>query len=602
MIAEILALCIRHNKEIEGITFRDIRNLLNQFADDMDIFSINSEKSIRAILEELDKFKYQSGFTVSYDKTTLYRIGSLRHSSAQLYNMSQYSWSNQDINVLGVVIAHEDIVQKNYEPILGKVQSVLKSWQNRGISLLAKVQVVNTMVASLFVYKMMVLPIIPDNVVKKCQAMIREYIWGGKKSKIAYNILQNSKENGGLRLVNLRNKDIALKSTWPQILDTEQHYASLVYQILRCSKLKENIWRCSIHPTDVSLLKIREPFWSDVLKSWSEYNYYHNRRIENQYIWYNSNIKVAGKMIMWADCYVKGLTYVHQLFEDQEFKSYDVVMDEFGLSKLRYNSLKVAVPKTWKTFFENTPKTCYHPIPPHTYDLAIHVYGSTFSRRVYDYMLDDAMIIHRKYIKWRTCLGASYDDSLLEFSNRFKHIYQCTNIAKYRSFQYRILQRAIVTNIHLEKWNILQTSNCTFCGQEPESLIHLFCTCPYIHDLWTQIKGFLSEKCRGKRIELSPTTIVMNSLTTPPRHIVNFICIIVKQYIYCQRCFKKSVTFNDVRSKILHVERVEKYIAMRNDKMHIHERKWGTYRSNEANVKNALQNYIHGYINQNMNV
>ena len=45
-----------------------------------------TEKSIKTIYEELDRFKYQSGFTVSYEKTTLYRIGSLRHSDAERYD------------------------------------------------------------------------------------------------------------------------------------------------------------------------------------------------------------------------------------------------------------------------------------------------------------------------------------------------------------------------------------------------------------------------------------------------------------------------------------------------------------------------------------
>ena len=34
-----------------------------------------------------------------------------------------------------------------------KVRSILNSWKNRGLSLLGKVQVVNSLVASLFVYK-----------------------------------------------------------------------------------------------------------------------------------------------------------------------------------------------------------------------------------------------------------------------------------------------------------------------------------------------------------------------------------------------------------------------------------------------------------------
>ena len=145
VIAEILALSLRHNQEIEGITFNDIRNLLNQFADDMDIFSINKEKSIRNIFQELESFKSQSGFTVSYEKTTLYRIGSLRHSDAQLYNMSEYVWSNRDITVLGVTIAHEDLIEKNYAPLMQKVSNTLNSWQNRGLSLKGKIQVVNTL-------------------------------------------------------------------------------------------------------------------------------------------------------------------------------------------------------------------------------------------------------------------------------------------------------------------------------------------------------------------------------------------------------------------------------------------------------------------------
>ena len=90
VIAEILTLSIRHNDAIEGITIREIRNLLNQFADDMDIFSKATEQSLREIHKELNNFYYQSGFTVSYDKTTLYRIGSLIHSNVQMYNLEHF--------------------------------------------------------------------------------------------------------------------------------------------------------------------------------------------------------------------------------------------------------------------------------------------------------------------------------------------------------------------------------------------------------------------------------------------------------------------------------------------------------------------------------
>ena len=94
-----------------------------------------------------------------------------------MYDLDTFVWSNEDINVLGVTIAHEDVVNKNYDNVLGKVKATLNAWYNRGLSLLAKVQVVNTLVASLFVYKMMVLPIIPKQVVKKIDNLIREFLF-----------------------------------------------------------------------------------------------------------------------------------------------------------------------------------------------------------------------------------------------------------------------------------------------------------------------------------------------------------------------------------------------------------------------------------------
>ena len=171
VIAEILALALRENKEIDAITVQDIRNLLNQFADDMDICSFANKKSLTAIFNQLESFRLQSGFQLSYDKTTLYRIGSLKHSSAKLYEISQVKWSNQDIQVLGVTIAHEDIVNKNYQNIVEKSKHILNSWKNRGFCLLGKVQVVNTLIASLFVHKMMVLPTIPMSIVKNMDNM-----------------------------------------------------------------------------------------------------------------------------------------------------------------------------------------------------------------------------------------------------------------------------------------------------------------------------------------------------------------------------------------------------------------------------------------------
>ena len=572
VIAETLAISLRDNKEIEGLTIGQIRNLLNQFADDMDIFSKASEQSIRAICTELDQFHYHSGFNVSYDKTTLYRIGSLRHSSAQLYGLTEYAWSNTDIKVLGVIVTHEDLVEKNYNCLHEKVKKTLNAWYNRGLTLLGKVQVVNTLIASLFVYKMMVLPIIPNYIVKQVDNQIRDFLWDKKKSKIAYNILQNPKDQGGLNLVNLVNKDKSLKATWPKILHEEQEYASLVYRSMRVSALGEDIWRCRISKQDVQKLGIDTPFWEDVLSSWSEYNYYKDFRIENQIIWYNSQIRIRNKPFMWKDALSKGLKYVHQLFLQGSFKTDQQMIEQFGLTKLRYNGLKMAIPQDWKNFFLTTNPLTYTPVSPHNYDTALYTEG--LASKVYRYISNDVMLIHTKYIKWYQDLGQLPADGIVDYGKEHLNIFKTTNVSKFRSFQYRLLQRAIVTNVHLQKWGITPDDKCYYCEQHKETLIHLFYSCPSVQQFWRKLLNYIKETFELKDYSDQAKDIIMNTIATPRRHIANFVCLIAKQFIYRQRCLKSSLSLQAFREQLNHVENIEKYIAIKNGKERIHYKKW----------------------------
>ena len=574
VIAEILAIALRENQEIDGVMISFIKHLLNQFADDMDIFSECNKKSLLSIFEELKRFQSQSGFTVSYDKTTLYRIGSLRHSNAKLYDIDQFKWSNEDITVLGVTIAHEDLIEKNYGDIVQKVKTVLGAWHNRGLTLLGKVQVVNTLVASLFVYKMSVLPQIPEGIVKNVDNIVRQFLWNGKKAKIAYAILQNPKKDGGLNLVNLKKKDKSLKATWPQTLKNEEDYSTLVYKILHCSRIGEDIWRCSLSPADVNSLRIDNNFWRDVLLAWSEYNFYNDRRIDNQLIWYNSEIRIQSKVVLWLDAYEKGLKYVYQLFEGGNFKSHAMIKSEYGLSEIRYNSLKVAIPKEWKDFFKSGLMGAFLPVPPHNYDLACNLYGKSFSRRVYRYLADDVMLVHNKYLKWIQEIGTDFCEGICDFGIQHTMLYKVTNITKYRSFQYRLLQRGLVTNIQMKKWGMITSDLCSFCQDHPETLVHLFFECPKIQSLWQEVLDYCRSRFKVHDMSLNAGSIIKNQLVKKASHVVNFVCLVTKQYIYRQRCIAQNINITELKAIFSHIESIEKYVAIKNEKLNHHLKKW----------------------------
>ena len=54
--------------------------------------------------------------------------------------------------------------------------------------------------------------------------MIRDFLWNGKKAKLALKILQNPKKEGGLNLVNFTLKEKALKSLSRTVYRTIKMY------------------------------------------------------------------------------------------------------------------------------------------------------------------------------------------------------------------------------------------------------------------------------------------------------------------------------------------------------------------------------------------
>ena len=133
---------------------------------------------------------------------------------------------------------------------------------------------------------------------------------------------------------------------------------------------------------------------------------------------------------------------------------------EYGLSKMRFNSLKAAVPPEMKLFFITTSPITYRPTPPHNYDLLHH--SKSVTRIIYRYFTRDELRVHGKYIKWIQELGPQFCDGFLDFVKKHMNIYRGTNVAKLRSFQYRLLQRGLVTNVQLSKWGIKSNCLCYF--------------------------------------------------------------------------------------------------------------------------------------------
>ena len=75
---------------------------------------------------------------------------------------------------------------------------------------------------------------------------------------------------------------------------------------------------------------------------------------------------------------------------------------------------------------------------------------------------------------------------------------------------------------------------------------------------------------------------------------INLLCLFTKQYIYKQRCLNKQISFAELGASFRNMEKIEKYIATKNGKTNIHNKKWKLQDSFEENRSDhSYSEFIH---------
>ena len=100
-----------------------------------------------------------------------------------------------------------------------------------------------------------------------------------------------------------------------------------------------------------------------------------------------------------------------------------------------------------------------------------------------------------------------------------------------------------MTNVQLFKWGMRQDNMCSFCSLEVETMSHLFYHCTIVKELWSKIIDFAQEKYMSPIWDLSVKNVILDSVVQPRSHLMNFLCLMTKQFIYKQRCLKQELHF-----------------------------------------------------------
>ena len=114
-------------------------------------------------------------------------------------------------------------MEANYNKKLLKVRNCLSGWEYRCLSFLGKIVVLKSLIASQLVYILSPLPT-KHATLDEINNMFYDFLWSGRGDKIKRDVMISDYKNGGLRMIDIKSFNKALKSTWvKKYLDNNNH-------------------------------------------------------------------------------------------------------------------------------------------------------------------------------------------------------------------------------------------------------------------------------------------------------------------------------------------------------------------------------------------
>ncbi len=423
---------------------------------------------------------------------------------------------------------------------------------------------------------MNVLPFLSDSNAKDIQALLADFLWEGKPPPIAHNVMISDYEKGGARMIDVSCKERAIKATWAVRIynNYEASWVKLAYEHLG-PKLGPLIWKCNISAKDVPNLSISNAFWNDVLISWCSYHFHEpstKPEVKNQVLWMNSFLKIGGELFLINSAKRAGITYMKDIVHDDgRFLSHDEIHNRYGncITQMQYNSLISCIPKAWKDCLkgaDNKNKKSKIEVISKLPSVCKHIYMHLINAKCKEPV--------KSQTKWNLSLGLN----ITNWENIYNNIFLSTVCTKFRDFQFRLLHRSITTNKKLVIMKISTNDKCTFCNIEIETIEHLLYECQSCQLIWQRLFNLITQQT-GFNINLTKTNVILGvplGGNFPVKQAINTCLVIAKQYIYACRCLKKIPSYNELMERIKTYKLIEYKIALKNDKIVKHNRKWNS--------------------------
>ena len=148
----------------------------------------------------------------SSKKTEALWIGSCAGKSEKLHSEKDFNWQNTKVKVLGVWLStHQEITTKlNFSEKIEKMRNCLGCWSVRRLSLIGKITVLKSLIASQVIHLLSPLQV-KSQIIKQINDLFFDFPRSGKGDKIKRNVITQTYVNGGLRMIDIASFNKALR-------------------------------------------------------------------------------------------------------------------------------------------------------------------------------------------------------------------------------------------------------------------------------------------------------------------------------------------------------------------------------------------------------
>ena len=564
LAVEILAKKIRSNSDTRGFLIKENEIKISQYADDTTLILDGSEKSLSEALKTLESFGNLSGLKLNSKKTETLWVGSHAGSNATICSEYNFNWKTLKVKALGIWFSiHPEVsANLNFQEKIEKMRNCLGAWALRRLSLIGKISVIKSLVVPQIIHILSPLQSNPQ-IINEINVLFFNFLWNGKGDKIKRDVVIRDYPDGGLKMLDIISFNKALKIVWiEKYLDENSKGKWKLFIDAELEPLGGPVVLNNLNKADTTkVAKGLSPFLKEVLEIWAELNY--QDKITSldsflaQSLWHNSLIRIMDKPIFYKKWYQSGISCANQFIKEKPNLFFSRKEFEHMHNITVFPLAFCGIISTLKALWRNQARHSTGNVEEQATSVTDILKSKKPNKLAYQKFLQyksTSPIPSQK--KWSNLIQEYHD---INWNNAYRLALKCTNSTKLIEFHFRLLHRVLATNTVLAKMGFRNDNKCTFCGKDPEKILHLFWYCNKTQVFWDHLSSFLHQhNILPQNCGLSKLTALgLRPDSSRNNRIVDYISLLARFYIWICRSKERKPTLESFCSYLKLYKEIE---------------------------------------------